>query len=66
MANFLHVGRQWINLELVERIELFENKKEPGRTAMARIHYVNSKHIDFQDADSIAALETFLENHQAR
>jgi len=63
MAKFLQIGRNWLNLEQVTKIELIPNKT--GATAEVRVHYTSGQHDDFKGKESIEELENFLESHKA-
>lgn len=65
MARFLHVGRHWINLDMVLRVELVASKANKDRVTAARVHYADGKYHDFRDPESVTTLEEWLREHEA-
>ncbi len=65
MSQWVEIGKTWLNLDLVLRVELLEAPQQPGKLIGARVHYDSGQWQDFADPQEIQDLATFLRSHRA-
>jgi hypothetical protein len=65
MAQFIQMGKYWLNLDLVRIIQQLTSSGNPGQTTGLRVYFSDGTDQTFKDAAEMQALESWLKAHKA-
>jgi len=65
LANFVHLGQHWVNVEQVLRVEFVSDPSNPAQIGVARILYINGQSDNFRLQTEIEPILDWLKQHQA-
>jgi hypothetical protein len=65
MAQFVQVGKSWLNLDLVRSVQQSPTPGDPAQTASLRVYFSDGADQTFKDPADMKILEDWLKTHKA-